>query len=269
MNTYGSLGLGKNSVAMMLLCLDLGIKVEWVFCDLGCEWPETYDYLALLREKGYPITVVKPQVDGWCDNLSDYIMRWGIAPFVRSRWCTDKFKVRPLNAYFVRPAKVLIGFARCEEHRQGRRKPTPGIEHTYPLIDGGFYREDCSWFIEQHGLPDPPKSSCFFCVFQQAREYRRLRDQHPCLFARAVQQEERRIAAAKERGKRPYFWLGGPVEGFWKPLTKDKVDKAGKVIKRSGQKEWVTPGRSLLEIVQDDQGDLWTPPAPRPCECGL
>ena len=234
MKRYLSFGGGVNSVALMLLLEDMGVEFEAVYCDHGGDWTETRDYIAMLQAAGHRITIIKPNVEG-CENLYDYALWRRIAPSMLNRWCTDKFKVRPLNDYFKRPAQVFIGFACGEEKRQARRRPTEGVWHTYPLIDLCIDREGCKEVIAAHGLPIPDKSGCFFCPFQRVAEWRRLRDEHPCLFAKARELEMACIERRKAQGKPPWFLTGHD--------------------------------RPLDTVVREGQPDLfgWR----KPCECNL
>jgi hypothetical protein len=57
-------------------------------------------------------------------------------------------------------------------------------------------RHDCKNWMERHGYPKPPRSACVFCPFHNNTEWRRLRDEEPAEFARAVQ-FEKDLQAAK------------------------------------------------------------------------
>tara|TARA_Y100000310_G_C20413341_1_gene683116 strand:+ start:575 stop:817 length:243 start_codon:yes stop_codon:yes gene_type:complete len=59
MNKYLSYGGGVNSTAMMILLNEKKIEFESVFVDHGADYPETYKYVDLLKEKGFPITIIK------------------------------------------------------------------------------------------------------------------------------------------------------------------------------------------------------------------
>ena len=49
-------------------------------------------------------------------------------------------------------------------------------------MEWGWARDDCIQQIEAAGLPQPGKSSCFFCPSMRAEEIIHLRDHHPDLF---------------------------------------------------------------------------------------
>gem|GEM_PF-267327 len=60
----------------------------------------------------------------------------------------------------------------------------------YPLMEWGWTRDDCIRQIEAAGLPQPGKSSCFFCPSMKPDEITALREQHPDLFRRALALED-------------------------------------------------------------------------------
>lgn len=72
----------------------------------------------------------------------------------------------------------------------------------YPFLRLNFRREDCLRAIADAGLPQPPRSACWFCPFHSPDEWRRLRREEPDLFDRAVKLEkllnERRESLGKD-----------------------------------------------------------------------
>ena len=67
----------------------------------------------------------------------------------------------------------------------------------FPLIELDMDRDACLKKIDEHGLPRPPKSACFYCPSSKKSEVLALAKEHPDLFARAVEMERR----ADESGK--------------------------------------------------------------------
>lgn len=108
-----------------------------------------------------------------------------------------------------------------------RMKPStvPWIRHRWPLIEKEMSRADCySWWDRQTGYLDrpskyPPRSACFYCPFHSDNEWRRLRDDAPEQFQKAVQ-FERDLQAVKLKSDN----LGGVpfLHDSLKPL--DQVD---------------------------------------------
>jgi len=190
---YLSFGGGVNSVALMLLLEDQGREFETVFVNHHGDHPKTYEYLQYLRELGYEITEINPQVSwkGKWDNIYDYFYNFKSIPFIAYRICTDKFKIRPFNKYIEKPALVYIGYDKGEYKRitrQKRRAPKK-ITYKYPLWEEGLTRQGCVDYILSHGIEVPPKSGCYFCPFQSKTEWKTLMVEDPKLFQKALELE--------------------------------------------------------------------------------
>lgn len=115
------------------------------------------------------------------------------------RSCTADHKLRPLLKLQRKLAGVKrgekevravtwIGISLDEVHRM---KPSRDswAQNRWPLIEMEMTRHDCLRWMESHGYPKPPRSACVYCPFQSDHEWRRLRDEEPVEFARAVQFE--------------------------------------------------------------------------------
>ena len=236
---YLSFGGGVNSVALMLWLMDHNIEFESVFADHGGDYPETYEYVDMLISKGYPITALKTRLNahGRLLPLYDYCLELRITPSMKFRWCTDKFKVRPVLAYVERPCFMMIGIAAEEAKRAYKRMDyADGIARDYPLIREGIDRNGCIEIIKQHGLPVPMKSGCFFCPFGKVSEWKAMSRRNDNLFCKAVALENANIERNIEKGR--------PHSGF---------------ISASN--------RPLSQLVNMDQVDMFD--EPRPCSCGL
>ena len=66
----------------------------------------------------------------------------------------------------------------------------PKYSKWYPLMEWGWDRAACMQAIEDAGLSQPGKSSCFFCPSMRAEEIIHLRGHHPDLFRRAIALED-------------------------------------------------------------------------------
>lgn len=248
---YLSHGGGVNSWALYLWLIEQGevpgVDFEAVFVDHGTDWPETYEYMAMMQAKGYPVTIITPDVQG-INNLYDYCLKYAILPCRRDRWCTVKFKLRPSLNYFEKLCVSLTGFDAGEEGRANRQQmhETEGVTFDYPLIAAGIDRGGCEDIIRRHGLPIPPKSGCYICPFQGRGQWIELKRDHPDLFCKAVKLEnlcyERRTVA----GKDPFYYRDIPLETL--VLPKDS----------SGRR--AVPGAGTLIDPDYDRP---------PCRCGL
>lgn len=204
-------GAGTNSTAMLVGMQERGERVDLiVFADTGGERPETYAYVkafsAWLVAHGLPsVTTVRYLPATGDKTLEEECLRVGVLPSAARglKSCTDKWKIRPSHAYvkawppavdaWSRGAKVvrLIGYDADEPHRAGLSYTDDLYTLRFPLIAWDWGRDECVEAIARAGLPQPGKSSCFFCPNMRDDEIIDLARNHADLFARAGQIEER------------------------------------------------------------------------------
>lgn len=95
----------------------------------------------------------------------------------------------------------FIGYDAGEHYRSDkvllRDLADPKYSKWYPLMEWGWDREACIRAIEAAGLPQPGKSSCFFCPSMRAEEIIDLREHYPDLFRRALALEDNARANLK------------------------------------------------------------------------
>lgn len=230
MKNYLSFGGGVNSVAMYLLLVDQGMKpgnpdkgFEAVFVDHGTDWPETYEYVEMFKSK-YPLTILKPDIrtkEGYIfNNLYDWCYFKKMFPNRVLRWCTDHFKRRPLTKYHQKPCFVMIGYSSDETHR-AKIKSENGQELRWPLIENEIDRVGCKKIIKKHNLPVPPKSGCYICPYQRIGQLRQLRKEHPDLFCKLEQLENRDNYYRVVYGaSNKWPWVLDPYYSFKKPVRK-------------------------------------------------
>jgi hypothetical protein len=208
---YLSYGGGVNSTALLLWLIDHGIETEAVYADLGTDWPETQEYVALLANK-YPITILKTTHSGM--TIEGKIDRWGVLPSRQLRWCTQNYKVEPLRAYFQKPCIVYVGIS-AEESQRAKPAGVDGMDYQYPLVEEGIDRDGCLQIIRDHGLPEPIKSGCFFCPFQRRSQWQRLLTLHPDLFCKVKEMEYKAMQRRIAQGKKPFYLMGDKPIGDW------------------------------------------------------
>ena len=66
---------------------------------------------------------------------------------------------------------------------------TDMIRNRHPLIDAGVSRKACLEWMASRGYPKPPRSACVFCPYHHDTEWRRLKNEEPTEFQRAVEFE--------------------------------------------------------------------------------
>lgn len=214
---------------MMILLQNKGVKFESVFVDHGGDYPETYEYVDMLIKKGYPITVIKGEQkgrnkEGVMLNLTEYCKEYRIMPSRQQRWCTDKFKIKPMYAYFKRPCTVFIGF-HAGEYQRARPSRDDEITNEFPLIENNIDQAGCVKIIMEAGLLVPMKSGCFYCPFQRIGQFGSLRDKRPELYCITKGIEDNFNERRKEQGKTEYYLKGDmPLDKLVKEDQKELFD---------------------------------------------
>lgn len=203
-NYYLSYGAGVNSTAILALIHLDNLKydnLKIVFSDTGCEKPSTYCTIDKMQ-KLFNIEVIHSDLG----NLYDYCYNKKVVPLRMFRWCTDKFKIRPINKWVkdnnLEDAIKIIGFCSGEENRIKYDDTT-----EYPLIDLGINREGCKDIIRSVGWDVPDKSGCYFCPFQKKLEWIALQRNDPMLFNNVVKLEENTKNNITITGKPLKDWL--------------------------------------------------------------
>jgi hypothetical protein len=203
-----SLSGGKDSTALALYMKDRVPNLEYVFCDTEKELKETYEYLDKIEVHiGRPITRIKPDVS--FDDLLK--QRRNFLPSPQIRWCTEYLKIKPFERYIGdNPVVMYVGIRADELHRKGYISTKPNIEARFPFIEDGLKLPDIMRILEDShlGLPDyyrwRSRSGCFFCFYQQRREWVGLLETHPDLFRKAAEYER----VDPMTGER-YTWVQG------------------------------------------------------------
>ena len=208
-----SLSGGKDSTALALYLKDRVPNIEYVFCDTGEELKETYEYLLKLEAcLGVNIKRLNPE-----RRFRHYLDLYrGVLPDPRTRWCTRMLKIKPFEKYVGTDNVVLyVGIRADEPHRKGNISTKENIFPKYPFIEDGIRYADVMRILETTlvggkplGLPKyyewRSRSGCYFCFFQQRREWVGLLERHPDLFWKAAEFEK--VDAAT--GNR-FTWIEG------------------------------------------------------------
>lgn len=200
--TILSFGGGVDTTAILHMPEVMKTVDEVIFADTGGEHPETYEYMEkysspFIKKLGIPFTVVRghENADGvTVESLEEACLRWKIIPSRMLRFCTEKFKLRPIKKYLDskypgEEIHAIIGIAWDEAGRINDTKWKDYKTH-YPLVDSRATREHCKKIIKEAGWPVPPKSGCYYCPFQRISQWKDLRHSHPDLWERAIRMEE-------------------------------------------------------------------------------
>ena len=83
----------------------------------------------------------------------------------------------------------------------------PWSKNIWPLIDKNMSRSDCLKWMSSHNYP-PPRSACVYCPFHSDDEWRRLKNDDPIEFFKAVQFEKNlQLAATQQTSLTGVPWL--------------------------------------------------------------
>lgn len=184
---------GKDSAALAVLMHQRIPEMEYFFCDTHKELPETYEYLDRLKARlGIRISYLSAErgFDHWLEVYG------GLLPSPKMRWCTKQLKILPLEEFIGDDEAVSYVGIRADEHRDGYISSKPSIKAVFPFKEEGIVKADVFRILEESGIGIPSyykwrsRSGCYFCFYQRKIEWVHLADEHPELFARAVQYEE-------------------------------------------------------------------------------
>lgn len=209
---------GKDSAALAVYMKDRVPDMEYVFCDTGKELQETYDYLGLLEVYlDKPIERLRPEENGRELSFDDLLaIRRGFLPSPQMRWCTEYLKIKPYERYIADDNVVsYVGIRADEGHRKRYISTKPNIVPRYPFIEDGIRRKDVIAILNNTyvggkplGLPKyyewRSRSGCYFCFFQQRREWVGLLESHPDLFRKAMEYEKEDPLTGER-----YTWVQG------------------------------------------------------------
>jgi hypothetical protein len=238
-----SCGGGVQSTACLVLAAQGHIPYRtFVFANVGdqAESPETIEYISKVL-KPYAakhgiewVDLQRKRRDGTPIDLYDHLHRpiRSIDIPVRmangapgNRNCTVEFKIKPIARWIKRNAPDCVlgkGISTDEPHRATPSRESDGYTSAYPLIELGLSRQDCLRLVAEAGLPQPPKSSCWFCPYKTTDQWITMRQERPELFERVIQLEEMLNAKRAAIGKVQVF-----ISGRCKPLSVAIPDQLG------------------------------------------
>lgn len=187
---------GKDSSALAVYLRDKVPNLEYVFCDTEKELKETYDYINKLQSYlRINVHFLRHERYHGFDEILQ--MKRGFLPAPNARWCTEYLKIKPYEKFIGNDRVVsYVGIRADEPHRQGYISGKKGVTTVLPFVEDGLVKNDIYRILEDCGLGLPDyykwrsRSGCYFCFFQQRREWVGLLENHPDLFAKAEAYEK-------------------------------------------------------------------------------
>ncbi|RXR30883.1 hypothetical protein [Sphingobium fluviale] len=225
-------GAGVDSTAMIIELVERGETPDMVLIAQMPEKPQTLSFIPIFQAwmdtHRVPYAVVRYEPrrfkhwPPYADLLENCLTNGTLPSIAFSRSsCSLKWKVEPQDRWvkawepvrqaWKRGQKVvrLIGYD-CSPRDNQRYAHQDGhvsdlFDYRFPLREWGWTRDDCIRRIEWAGLPQPAKSSCFFCTGMKPNEVRAL----PRGYLRLIILMEARAAPRLRT-----------VEGLWRKGTK-------------------------------------------------
>ena len=236
-----------------------------VFADTQAEPQSVYDWLDWLETQlPFPVyRVTKGSLEDdslkpakatkkalHYDEGEEYMRRiiplFGIMPSGKKtaaigRSCTADYKIRQIEKCIIEKAKIERGQKNVtvtqwigiswDELQRMKDARLPWTQLRWPLIERRMTRQMCLNWMRDNGYPEPPRSACVWCPFHSDTEWRRLRDEEPKEFARAIEFDKNiRALGEKDRAMNMQVYLHNSC----KPLDEINFDSD----EQQGQQVW-------------------------------
>jgi hypothetical protein len=226
-----SLGAGVQSSTIALMAKHGEITPmpdAAIFADTQAEPASVYKWLDWLEPQlPFPVIrvtrgdmtseslIIKDRKDGtgrWIKSLIPaFIQNKDGSKGIMGRQCTYSYKVEQLERAARLHGKVKRGQKNVtvtqwigiswDEIQRIKPSRVAWSQHRWPLVELRMGRRDCLKWMESHGYPKPPRSACVYCPFHSDNEWRRLRDEEPEEFQRAIR-FEKDLQAVKAKTER-------------------------------------------------------------------
>ena len=219
--------------------------MEYFFCDTHKELPETYQYLERIKARlGIKINYLSAEkgFDFWLDMFGGYL------PSAKSRWCTRKLKIEPLEKFIGEDEAISYVGIRADEDRSGYISTKPNIRAVFPFKERGLVKDDIFRILEESaiGLPEyyswRSRSGCYFCFFQRKYEWIKLSEKHPERFKEALGYE------TEHEDDRTFTWNEGETLLQLLDRKKDIITEHFKALERQKKN---APNKPLAQVFDD------------------
>ena len=201
-HSYGG-GVQSAAIAVLVVQGRLPRPERIVMADTGREAAETWDYLAdsvqpLLSPLGLSVDIAPHSLA----TVDLYPSSGGSRPLIPvftgdgaklPTFCSVEWKRRVVGRYLRSlgygpdtPITEWLGISKDEVER-AKDSRVEWIAHSWPLLDLNLSRADCIQIVRDHGLPEPPRSSCWMCPHRSDAEWMHLRDHGDGDYQRAVE----------------------------------------------------------------------------------
>lgn len=165
------------------MCLLYGGNAKAITADTGWEHPEMYErwqYVETRLKMIHPeFEIIRVKNEKYPGGLKQYIANRNFYPSHRARYCTQKFKIEPIDNFLGNQGEceLMIGLNADEAgKRAGNYGLKKNVRYTYPLLDNGITRAACLRLLRRFNLEPvfPPymqRGGCVGCFFKSKKEY--------------------------------------------------------------------------------------------------
>ena len=200
-----------------------------VFADTGAEPTEVYEWLETLIElinaapHPFPVHIVKhgdleeattkvqiskgggSKPEG-AEYIRSVIPMFGEMPNgdrvgAIGRACTADYKIKPIHKFIKKECKIKRGQKNVtvtewigiswDEIQRAKDSRLKFMQKRYPLLESKINRAACIKWMVDKGYATPPRSACYFCPFHDNNEWRRMRDEDPEHFQKAIEYDQK------------------------------------------------------------------------------
>ena len=203
MKYVASLSFGKDSMAMLIKILELGLPLdEIIYCDIrfddeiSGEMPLMAEFIPkaekILEEK-FGVKVKHLRGVTFKEQFYTVKKRGNRAgdiygfPFAIGAWCNSRLKIYPIKEYLRdidEPVIQYVGIAYDEPERYEKLNHET---HRAPLYELKITEHEAKKICEEYGLLSPIyetsfRSGCWFCIKQRMKQVRYLYENYPNLW---------------------------------------------------------------------------------------
>ena len=209
---------GKDSTALLLWGRENLPDFEGVFCDTGWEHPITYAYVAEIGQTicGGKLRMLRS--DKYA-GFEDLVLKKGIVPGLRSRFCTEELKIKPLHAYYQTiddEITVYVGIRADESQKRAEMQPEKWVDDgggywcKFPLFN--WSARDCFDLMKKYNVPPNPlykmgmkRVGCWPCIMVSLGELRQAFLRFPELRDQLMRLEAKLNEGREEKDYRAFF----------------------------------------------------------------
>lgn len=211
MKYIASLSFGKDSMAMLIKILELGLPLdEVIYCDIrfdeeiSGEMPLMAEFIPkaekILKDK---FNIEVKHLRGVTFKEQFYKIKkrgkhigdnYGF-PYTIGAWCNDRLKIQPIKKYLQSIKEPVIQYVGIAYDSQERYEKLNHETHIAPLYDLKITEKEAMEICKEHDLLSPIYESsfrggCWFCVKQRLSQLKNLYENYPELWNKLKELEK-------------------------------------------------------------------------------